>query len=480
MSSSIFKQAQRLCHRVPAGVGAQGAVTKADILTVLQVVARRYSGWAAMRKATLSLPACVLLFVLALTRYWVHYDSNSLVPKVPESWHLAHNISTTGNFASPFYQLDTGASAHLAPAFPAFLALLTRIFGTGAAGAYAYQFAAALAMCLMVGLFPIASRILGMGVLTGFLAGCLWIVAKLPVFPSWEVSYTALGAVIATCLFRQYLESTTSSLKITIPLGFSIGLLPLLTPTCIPILACWLIWLIHKRGVFLLRGPNLALIILPAMMISPWIARNYLIFHKIIPVRDNLGMELAVSNNDCAEFGVLLSEVKHCFEKVHPNANLEEATKVRTLGEARYNELRLRDGLRWIDENRSRFVALSRQRFIAFWMPHETADLLRDFWQRGVRLQPYSVYSMSWLSLAGLWILARRDIRSAVLLAMWLVLFPLIYYVIQYEDRYRYPIMWTTFLSGALPISLGIEWLWKYSKDSINEREASVREAGRD
>ena len=468
-----------MSSKVPGWLWGSGAGNKGRRLDLLQVVARLDNGFAAIKKATLCLTACVLLFSLALARYWVHYDPNSRVPNVPESWHLAHNIRTTGNFANPFYQLDTGVSAHLAPAFPALLALLTRIFGTGAAGVYAYQLSAALATCLMVGLFPLASRILGLGVLTGFLAGCLWIAAKLPVFPSWEVSYTGLWVMIATCSFRQYLDFTTPNVKITILLGFSIGLLPLLSPTCMPVLVCWLLWLAYKQSILLLRVPAVALIILPAVMISPWIVRNYLIFHRVILVRDNLGTELAVSNNDCAVFGTLLNEVTHCFDKVHPNVNLEEARKVRALGEAQYNESRLHEAVSWIDNNRSRFIELLRQRFIAFWMPHESADLPRDVFQRGFRLQPYTVYTMTWLSLAGLWMQARRDIRSAVLCTIWLAFFPLIYYVVQYEDRYRYPIMWITFLLGALPISLYIEWLWKYAAGFLNDGGSSARKAVR-
>ena len=32
-------------------------------------------------------------------------------------------------------------------------------------------------------------------------------------------------------------------------------------------------------------------------------------------------------------------------------------------------------------------------------------------------------------------------------------LFPLVYYAVQYEYRYRYPILWMTFLLGAFPIA---------------------------
>jgi hypothetical protein len=60
---------------------------------------------------------------------------------------------------------------------------------------------------------------------------------------------------------------------------------------------------------------------------------------------------------------------------------------------------------------------------------------------------------MTPLSVAGLFILYRRDILSWLVCLICLGLFPLIYYTVQYEYRYRYPILWVTFLLGSLPIT---------------------------
>jgi hypothetical protein len=196
-------------------------------------------------------------------------------------------------------------------------------------------------------------------------------------------------------------------------------------------------------------------------MVSPWIVRNYLVFDRLIPVRDNLGLELSVSNNDCATFGLRENLRTGCFYRVHPNGSDVEATKVLALGEARYNEVRLLEGRGWIAKHSDRFMSLCVQRFVAFWFPHETESAAREMLRTGRRKERLCIYLMTLLSIVGLWITARRDAKSAAICAMWLGLFPLIYYVVQYEDRYRYPIMWVTFLLGAVPLGELIAWLWK-------------------
>jgi hypothetical protein len=39
---------------------------------------------------------------------------------------------------------------------------------------------------------------------------------------------------------------------------------------------------------------------LPLLIVSLWMVRNYLVFKRPILIRDNLGKELANSNNPCA------------------------------------------------------------------------------------------------------------------------------------------------------------------------------------
>ena len=433
-------------------------------LANLQVLPRLRGYYAAPQNLPFCLAAGLILFVFSLARYWIGYDPTSIIgPDFSETWHLADNLRTNGHFANPFGPLDTGPSAHLAPAFPVFLALLTSLFGVHSVGAFAYKFTAVLAVSFLLALLPLVGRLLGMGVLTGVLAACIWLAAKPPLFPAWEAHYAGLLIAIASCCFRRLIGSTAPHLGVTLMLGFLVGLLTLLSPTCIPVFLCWLFWLGLSRKASLFRAPAVALIILPTMMVSPWIVRNYLVFDRIILVRDNLGLELSVSNNDCAAFGVRVQIDSGCFQKVHPNGNMVEAAKVLAMGEARYNELRLHEAGHWITGNSHRFMSLCIQRLVAFWLPHDSENLSREIFQPGRRAERYSIYLMTFLSIVGLWVTARRDVKSATVCSIWLWVYPTIYYFVQFEDRYRYPIMWVTFLLGAVPLSIVIEWLWNLS-----------------
>jgi hypothetical protein len=406
--------------------------------------------------------ACLLLFVAALSRYWV-YDWTETVPHHPESFRLARSIAEKGQFANPFAALDTGPSAHMGPMFPAIVALLIRVLGDGNTGMYAIKFAATIVLAAQLALFPVFSRALGMGKLNGIIAACIWIAAKVgiaaagthqpvPMF-GWESFYAAILLAIATCSFRRYLDSSASgSSRLSWLLGCSMGVSMLASPTVGSIFIGFLGLVFWRDRLAIFQRSNLLLIMLPAVIVAPWIIRNFLVFDRLILVRDNLGMELSISNNDCAMFGIAQNIESGCFDKVHPNVNIEEARKVLAYGEPKYNDLKLREALYWIKTHPARFFRLSALRVAAFWMPPATGG---PFSLRGSgrRLERTTIYVMTLLSAAGLFILYRRDGLSASLCVIGLGFFPLVYYIVQYEWRYRYTILWVTFLLGSLPIT---------------------------
>ena len=98
---------------------------------------------------------------------------------------------------------------------------------------------------------------------------------------------------------------------------------------------------------------------------------SYPVFHRFLLIRDNLGLELSVSNNYWARFGIRANIDTGCFDKFHPNANVAQARKVLELGEVKYNDMQLREALGWISSHPARFTKLSLMRFVAFWMPSE-------------------------------------------------------------------------------------------------------------
>ena len=299
-----------------------------------------------------------------------------------------------------------------------------------------------------------------MGRSTGAVGALLWILAKPYPFFGWEAFYASFGLASTCCLFRHHLDLQLPQPSSWI-LGCCMGLLSLTSPPVIPVLAVWLAWDICIRGAVSFKAFVPPLLLMPALILTPWAIRNGVVFHRFILVRDDLGLELAVSNNNCAQFS-MEQNFKGCFQQTHPNRNVREARRVIDLGEADYNQLRFYEALSWIKNHPRRFIQLSSYRFIAFWMPTESGTRRYvEYAGQGRLLERSLIYLMTLLSIPGWITLYRRDFKSAVLCASCLAIFPIWYYFVQFQDRYRYPVMWLSFLLGAFPFA---EYVNRYPK----------------
>jgi hypothetical protein len=425
------------------------ASTNSNDLSAGADFARHYPGGV----ATVRLLACLLVVVLTAVRYWLPYNPAKSLREPIETFSIARSLATTGHFANPFASIETGPSAHLAPLFPALVSLVMRFAGDGPLGAHVLDTISVIAMALLVGVFPLAATYLGMGFLTGLFASAFWLLAKPPLYAGWECTLASLFLIAASCLFRRLQPGGPTPAKVCFAFGIASAILILLVQTVVPVFAVWIVWLICRtKGRFLRQG-IVAVLLIPALVVGFWTVRNCFTFHRLVAVRDNLGLELAVSNNDCSEYGLFENEKSACFMAEHPNVNPEEARKVIVLGEPAYNDIRLHQAIQWIASHPGRFGKLSLVRFVAFWFPNESGNPITELRTPGFRAQCLIVYTMTLLSLYGLVLLFRRDAISAWICALWLMLFPVIYYFIQYIDRYREPILWVSFLLGAFPLS---------------------------
>ena len=405
--------------------------------------------------------ACVVLFLATLARYWVNYDPSASLDG--ESWRLVHNLLNKHQFANPFEPLDTGPSAHIAPAWLVFLAFVMKTFGGGVAGdVYAIRLSAVLIIALTTALFPVFSRRLGMGELNGIIGACIWILGK-PMMVPWDGFYGAILLAVACYVYRGYLEQPGQRAgRLAWILGCLMGFLMLTIPGVAPLLAAGLAWEIWRRKIAFFKVSLLPLILLPALIVTPWTVRNYLVFHSLVPIRDNFGLELSTGNNDCTQFSAASNWASGCTESEHPNLNLNEARKVLELGEPKYFELRRQEALHWIGDHPARIPKLTAMRFVFFWIPSESGKFHvgLGFVGPGRHLERVVIYLMTLLSGVGLLMLYQRDARSAAICMSCLTLYPLVYYIVPFEDRYRIPIMWVTFLLGALPITTYMTRFW--------------------
>jgi hypothetical protein len=405
-----------------------------------------------LRGTSLLLVSCILLVTSVFNDPpWKWYSASLHISNSGEPAHVVASLLHNGSFANPFAPMDTGPTAHVAPAFPFLQFLLIKIFGSGAPGWLALRCVPTIAFGLQLALLPYFGRIFGYSPWTGVLAAVFGLIVKPGKEELWEAHLAGLLCLLLAALFCRWMQGPRCA-RMAWAIGLLAGAAMLLQPVFALVYFAWLAWMTFKsadswRSVAPLWS-------LPFAICAPWMIRNFVMLGTPA-IRDNLGLELYVSFNDCAPYGVRQSERQLCSTVLHPNDNLAEAAEVRRLGEYEYNRDRLHRALQWIAAHPSRSASLVAQRFWFFWFPSDYE--WRGYFDQRKRI--WALHAMTLASIAGLILAFRRAPAAAYLFTLWLAAFPLIYYVVQFEARYRYPILWITWLLAAYAMNAFAEAL---------------------
>jgi hypothetical protein len=381
-----------------------------------------------------------LLFAAGLANYrpWRGFSSDRRVEFNAEPIRIAHNLRETGNFANPFSPLPTGPTAHIAPGFPALQFLLMETFGDGAAGWLALQTLPVVALCLELAVLPWFARGIGLSFWTGALAAVFGLLNKPGSEPQWEAHLAGLLGLFLCAVVCRF-ELNRQSLVLALGTGVLSGALFYFQPVFALPYVCWVISFL-RRGHF--TRSVLIISLVPAALCLPWSLRNYWTLGTP-EIRDNFGLELYVSFNDCAPYGLKENLASLCHGAHHPNSSVEEAADVKRLGEFNYNRARFRRACGWILAHPAVALALIAKRFWFFWFPSDGG--LSGYRLERARLLYQHIFTI--LAICGLyWSWKRYCLRFVHLCFL---LFPMVYYVVEFDPRYRYPILWMTWLLAA-------------------------------
>jgi hypothetical protein len=348
---------------------------------------------------------------------------------------IAMSLIEKGEFAD-VYILPTGPTAHSAPFVPGLIAGIWFLFGTTLLGGYAARLITIAAYSAMYGIIPWVGGRIGSGRQAGMLAGLAGAVIPEQADHGQELAAIALGLVMIA-MVRRWTSSGGSpigSLLLGLAIGVSLHVQPALLPVALGFIIFELWWLRGRR-----RWRLSALVAIGAVLACvPWGWRNYKVFHEVFFIRSNLGLELRMGNHEGAAAALEVIGRRGAYR--HPGDNEEEALKVRELGEMEYMRQAKQEALEWISTHRAVFARLTVLRFIHFW-----------FGPLHYPLVAVCVSALTILALLG----ARRCLPSMstpqrVALVIPLAVFPLIYYIVGYEFRYRIPIHWIVLLlAGA-------------------------------
>jgi 4-amino-4-deoxy-L-arabinose transferase-like glycosyltransferase len=239
-----------------------------------------------------------------------------------------------------------------------------------------------------------------------------------------------LGALIFAVMFVVALKlGPQSQLRDWAGWGALWGLLALTNPAALAVLPFLLGWIIWRSQV---RAASVLLMLLVVFaIVSPWMIRNYRVFHRFIPLRDNFWMEVWFGNTGD------LSEI--IPDWAHPSTNRQEQAEFARLGELAYNQEKKQLVLEFVREHPAQFAGLCLRRASNWWT---------GYWSLNpafLEAEPFTYPNMlfvtgtSVITFFGLWVAWRRSLPIAPYVLV-LLFFPLVYYISHSELEYRHPI----------------------------------------
>ncbi|MGC1614241.1 MAG: glycosyltransferase family 39 protein [Candidatus Acidiferrum sp.] len=384
-----------------------------------------------------------------------------IVPFQQETGNIAAALARGAGF-SDVYRTNTGPTAWLAPVYPLIVAGMFKICGVFTTRAFfacvALNILFSSAACVPI--YYSGKKIKGLGVASG--AAWLWAIFPnailMPFEWIWDTSLSALLAAII--LWATFELAESERVRDWCGYGLLWGLSLMTNPALgalLPFLLAWAVW--RGRGASSFRWKRAGLAAgLAILCCVPWTVRNYVAFHRLIPLRSNLPFELWLGNNDIFDPGARGGRMSI--------TRTEEARTYTRMGETAYMQEKWRLATSFIESHPNLEMQLTGKKFVKFWMGMESPVknfLETDSWLiRGILLADFLSAMGALLGIVVLWagqkkLTQRRRVhgesaeaekdgagetaRSPVFpLAVFPVVFPCLYYVTHADLRYRHAI----------------------------------------
>jgi 4-amino-4-deoxy-L-arabinose transferase-like glycosyltransferase len=348
-----------------------------------------------------------------------------------EMGRVGRSIALGQGFSSP-YEGNTGPTAWEPPLYPYLIGGVFKIFGV-------YTYASAWVLLSINSLFAafttipvyrIAHRTFGPRV-------ALWSARTWALNPYvwyWSVHWiwdTTFTPLVLALIFLVALEMEQwPGWRGWALFGVLWGVGALANPTMLsflPFCGLWVWWRRYRRGLRSLAGVVLCSLVF-FLVLSPWLARNYEAFGRLVFIRDDFGLQLRLGNNKLAD-GISIVTLQ-------PNLNKLELEKFQRLGEIAYEADCRRLAFDWIRAHPGRFAVISLKRFFYYWngLPRPTDSVVPWDFRSSLFL------ASSVMAVWGLMRALRQKRPAAWLFAGLVATYPTIYYFVFPHARYRHPI----------------------------------------
>lgn len=402
----------------------------------------------------------LLLIVMGVVErtVWLQYHTDNK-NSLGEAFNVAASVARNGTVADTFGK-GSGLSAHFTPVLPMLAGYLYRIFGLQSFTADTILTIFSMSCVLGTGflLFLCLER-LGTPAIWRLIA--LGLFCMLPLFPHLEtvmfrIWEGALASLLSAWILLRMLDADRLrifAVKPWIVTSFIAAFLFFLNPPSG--LACFAmmgIWLLRQRPFRTWPGYAALSALALVLVLAPWTIRNYEAFGRFIPLRSNMGLELALANHPAAVSGKNAQVVFETrLHTIHPQTSRPAFDQMEAMGGERvYADTLGAETKQWIRNNPAAFATLSLRHLFQFYFPPQ--------WQwelyNGVNSAMTLKLSLTWLfsalgligALAGLFVWRGLYLYPAALVLVTV----LPYMVVQPILRYHY-------LIYAITLFLGID-----------------------
>ena len=323
--------------------------------------------------ALLQSPWFIALVALLLRTVWLLYKASLIpaeilatVPFQNEVGNVASSLASGQGFCCLFRQ-PTGPTAWLAPVYPLLVAGLFKLLGTFTLRSF---YAAVMMNCVFSALacFPLfraGERIAGKS--TAGLATWLW--AFFPagiILPYAWIWDSSLSALLAAALLWATLCLADASRPLHFALyGFLWGISLLTNPSLGALLPFLLAWVFYRHRGSSPQKLRLVLVAAAALFVTclPWTIRNYLQFHRFVPLRSNFAYEFWSGNNEIFD--------EHSRE-VNRITRYEQTHLYARLGETAFLDDKWQKAKSFVSAHPSLYAKLCARRIVVTWLGTES------------------------------------------------------------------------------------------------------------
>jgi 4-amino-4-deoxy-L-arabinose transferase-like glycosyltransferase len=278
-----------------------------------------------------------------------------------EQGNVARALVAGRGFGSPF--VSDQLSAVMPPVFPVIVAIAFKLFGvhnpTSIFAVHAFNCLISALACIP--LYLIARRSFGERVAHWTVWGWAFNPYGIYFAAAWAWSTHLLLFCLLWLIYLAQEMEESPRLELWAGFGLLAGFAGLTEPSVllvVPFLMTLAAWRLMKAGKRWL-APGLIASLVLAATISPWMIRNALVFHRFIPMRDSMGLELWMGNNGYTE--------RWTSDQLHPLHDMQELADYNSMGEVAYMDHKAAQAKAYIAAHPGWYALTSLRRAIYLW-----------------------------------------------------------------------------------------------------------------